>query len=97
MNELIGIIFEMRLNYGEKISKLEKLNKEETEIFVELNNLESLESDTYYMFNELMRTGVFEFYIFTEPGKKKGKTEKMFGIVDYSTNNVSPSNATITP
>ena len=42
------------------------------------------------MFNEIMRTGVFEFYIFTEPGKKKGKTKKMFGIVDYSTNNVTP-------
>lgn len=88
MNELCGIFFEQ----GHEFLNLMDSSQNKSEfnpIFTGAYKREYLEHDTYMMFDLLMRSGVYEFYVHLEPGRKKPKTEKMFGLVDFSSNNVS--------
>lgn len=58
--------------------------KQENPEFFKLNDRGSLEEDVFLLFDALMKAGVDQFYVHQEPGKKrKKKTTRMFGRVDY--------------
>jgi len=89
MNEVTGLIYELRLKSAQYLAQFESVDSEHWKRFTELNSMEFVEHDTYSFLCRLMKAGIEEFYIFTEAGKRKQpKAERIFGVVDYTGSNV---------
>lgn len=83
MNDIAGMLYECCYLQLEALKK-RGISKEGHGDFFSLNDEKHIEEDVFILFDALMKTGIQDFYVHQEPGKKrKNKSTRMFGRVDY--------------